>query len=301
MNPKCPLCFKKASLKHIVQSYRYYFCNSCTTLFLNPIPPSKTIHDYYQKDFSYSAGIVNEKLIRTRSQIILNKLMRLNPQGSKLLDIGSGYGFFLDEAQKKGLKITGIEPSKELIKHTVTATPIINDRLPTNKLRNKKFDFITLVHIIEHVKNPKEIIRQALLLLNPQGILYIETPNIDSHLYRYEKENYTFLTPPDHLWIFSQYSLEKIIPKRYQILKISTYSYPEHFMGTLKALVNKNKTNRQIDRLIINKDKLNSKQKVNPIKLFKYIIFDLVLARLCYRILNIHQHGSILELYIKKK
>ena len=40
--------------------------------------------------------------------------MGFNPRGSKLLDIGSGYGYLLSEASKIGLNITGIEPNKSL-------------------------------------------------------------------------------------------------------------------------------------------------------------------------------------------
>ena len=69
-------------------------------MFLDPKPSAKEITDYYKKNFVYSAGEANESQIRTRARKIMHRLSDLNPAGETLLDIGSGYGFFADEAQK---------------------------------------------------------------------------------------------------------------------------------------------------------------------------------------------------------
>jgi len=298
MNIFCPLCKKKANIQHTVLTYNYYLCDYCLTLFVYPTPPLTDQNNYYKKSFNYFAGEANENIIRIRARIIINKLKTLFPKGSRLLDIGAGFGFLLDEAQKAGLNITGIEPSKNLVKKNTNKNHIVCGQFPSSKLKNQKYDFITLVHVIEHVRVPSFVIKHALSLLNPEGILYVETPNLDSHLYRFEKENYTFLTPPDHIWVFSQHSFIKMIPSQYQILEITTYSYSEHFMGILKKLVKKTKNNNVV---IKNGASLKTKKKVNIVKLLKFYFFDLLIARLFYRLLNLHQYGSILELYIKKK
>lgn len=290
-------------------------CHSCLTLFVDPQPSAKTLDAYYQNNFDYSTGKANEKIIRTRAQEILKICnpkvcnpkgsMRLNIGDFKILDIGSGYGFFLDEAKKEGYNVQGIEPNKKL------AHDLINQSIKSiyygtfeefyKKSVNMKFDFITIIHTIEHLRDPKKIIKMACDLLSEDGVLYIETPNLDSHLFYREKQDYTFLTPPDHLWIFSRKSFEYIIPKNYEVFKISSYSYPEHFMGILKSIYRK-KSLEYLSKNISNQGADNDKKKRFTLKQkIQIFLFDRLLARLFYRLLNLKYHGSILELYIRKK
>lgn len=311
----CPICQnKKSVLSHRIDKYFYYSCNKCQTLFLNPQPSQKTIAYYYKTDFEYLAGANNKIKIIKQAKNTLKNLKKMNPNGKTLLDVGCGYGYFLDEAQKSDLQVEGIEPSKKLAVQLFKRLNLkvnnlsFEEYFKKNK-EKKKFDFITIIHVIEHVRNPKNFIKMAASLLNKNGILYIETPNLRSHLYNFEKDNYTFLTPPDHLWIFSQRSFRSIIRKipYLKIEKISTYSYSEHFMGIIKKILNKKsvipaKAEIQINKLNTSpvKSALITKGKNSILKL-KYYLFDCLLAPLFTPLLNIGGYGSILELYIKKK
>jgi len=288
---------KNVKLFHRVDKYSYYKCYHCQTLFLHPQPTKKKLDLFYKKNFNYVAGQVEEKRIRQRARIILKKLQRLNPHGKTLLDIGSGYGFFLDEAKKFGLKTIGIEPSKKLSNVSIYRyidTDIYQGTFEQyiRRLKNTKYDFVTAIHLIEHLPDPFQFIRQTSQLMNKNGILYIETPNLDSHLFRAEKENYTFLTPPEHLWIFSKKSFQTIIKNNTQlkIITTSSYSYPEHFMGIVKK------------KLQITNDKLqiNFKYQNTNKKIVKYILFDRIIASILTPFLNQGIYGSILELYIGK-
>ena len=309
----CALCkSKRIKLFHRISNYSYYECFDCSTLFLHPKPEIKKIENYYQKDFNYSAGLANEKLIRKRSRIILKNLKRLNKTGKSLLDIGSGYGYFVDEAKKLNLKIKAIEPSKNLANRSIYND--INSLYKSTfddyyeKFKENKFDFITLIHTIEHVRDPLKTIKQATELLKPGGILFLETPNLNSHLFNAEKTAYTFLTPPDHIWIFSFRSFKFMLNslRKNKIVKFSTYSQSEHLMGIIKRKLTfiKSGTNFLIKDKKIEKN-LNSEvaKNNNPkfsIRDYKYLVFDKLLASTFTPLLNIGGYGSILELYIRK-
>lgn len=294
----CRLCKKSKNIVYVTtkNNYQYFLCKNCRTLFLYPIPSQKEINNYY-KNFSYVDGMGNEKNIRKRARKILKKLKIMNTKGTTLLDIGSGLGYLIDEANKVNIKSKGIEPSKKLFRYIDISNKIANcdfdEYFKTNK--NDRFDFITLIHVIEHVPKPKEFLDKVATLLNKNGILYIETPNLDSHLFNAEKTNYTFLTPPEHLYIFSKRSFNYV--QKLKSTHISTYSHSEHFMGILKSLIktiNKN-SNPQV----------NSFKKIEntDIRRFniKFFIFDLLLARIFTPVLNLFDKGSILELYYNKK
>jgi len=164
--------------------------------------------------------------------------------------------------------------------------------------KHAKFDIVTCIHVIEHVSNPKEFISLLLQLVKPGGILYIETPNSDSHLLYVEKEQYTFLIPPEHLWLLSRHSIKKILPNNASIEYINTYSNPEHLMGIVKRLI---KGPRKLESEIKSEKKVETNAKVSSVKKrFSFYFFDQVLAPLFTGTLNIYHKGSILELYIRK-
>lgn len=320
---KCTLCNSfKTSFFCKKHNFSYYTCKTCKTLFIRPQPNPHFLNCYYKNHFKYEAGLHNQNRIRKRSRTILNQLKRLNPVGKTILDIGSGFGFFLDEAIKSGFNPVGVEPSKRLLQHTVDqfdasdfsvgafATDVYNMQFEQfyKQNKNRKFDFITIIHLIEHVSNPVELIVRAANLLNKGGVLFIETPNLDSHLFNFEGKNYTFLTPPEHLWIFSKPSFEFILKNisNLELKRTNTYSYPEHFMGILKRCFIFRKT--QIPILsdlgcpdVRRGGPTGAKNAVSSFpKKIKYLIFDKIIANLLYPILNINNKGSFLELYIGK-
>jgi SAM-dependent methyltransferase len=219
--------------------------------------------------------------------------------------VGSGYGFFLDDARKTGYKTYGIEPSQFLCTYTKKKyhIPAFIGELEDYKDKNK-YDIVTCIHVIEHVRNPKKFIFLLLQLVVPGGILYIETPNSDSHLLNVEKEDYTFLIPPDHLWLFSYKSIQYLLPKNTEMIHKDTYSYSEHFMGIVKKVI-KGKMPTYLDEEkrndlstpLVSNGRQNKKIKER----LSYLFFDRTLAPLCTSLLNINHKGSILEVYIKKK
>ena len=303
----CPLCLSKKT-SHFAKkiSYEFYRCSLCKSIFLKNKPSQKELNLYYEKTFSYEDGLKNEIVIRKRSGIILNKIKQLAPQANTICDVGSGYGFFLDEAQKIGYKALGIEPSKQLSEYASKHFKIPTFTGELDKYKGQLFEVVTCIHVVEHVVNPGEFVLDLLKLVKPGGVLYIETPNSDSHLLYAEKEHYTFLIPPDHLWLFSRYSIQCLLPKTSQIVFCNTYSYSEHFMGIIKQLLH---IKKQTLTLSQNSNKIpNTIQKRSPLKrvnnmrkqLF-ILLFDRLLAPLFTGLLNLHHKGSILELYIKKK
>ncbi|PIY69199.1 hypothetical protein COY90_01905 [Candidatus Roizmanbacteria bacterium CG_4_10_14_0_8_um_filter_39_9] len=313
----CPLCRCSSVIANQVDQYKYYRCVPCNLLFLYPQPSKTQIDKYYKSSFDYFAGKTNETPIRARAKKILLNLKSINPSGTSLLDVGSGYGYFANEALDIGLNVSAVEPSGSFynvpIYKSIKKLYKTSFEIYAKSHQNIKYDFITFIHVIEHVSNPKKLMKDACKLLSPDGILYIETPNLDSHLYKAEQNNYTFLTPPDHLWIFSKKTIKTITPPRCQIDKVSTYSYPEHLMGIIKAIFKSGNSHAyrtvvpvqfQPTRLELgHSGRPDEAKKVSysSLRLIKYLLFDRCIAPLFYRLLNLHYHGSILELYIKKK
>ena len=310
----CTICLSKKT-KYFANKigYIFYRCSNCRAVFLPTLPSIDTLKKYYARTFAYSDGQKNEALIRKRSEIILKKLKELSPGSKTVCDVGSGFGFFLDEAKNVGLTPLGIEPSIDLSKYSrrnfkiPTYTGSLQDFIHSS---DTQFDLVSCIHVIEHVQNPKKFIDQLSQLVKGGGYLYIETPNSDSHLLYVERDTYTFLIPPDHLWLFSARSIEQLLPKNMKIVYKKTYSYSEHFMGIVKVLFrnmlrhnsglkNYEKANIQNINTIVKEVKSEKHFEKIRKKIF-YYLFDRTLAPCFTGTLNINHKGSILGLYINK-
>ncbi len=299
--PSCPVCSSINTTFFCKKEQHVYFsCRNCITLFLYPFPSSEDIHSLYEGDYGYRVDEKTEKRLRNNAKRILKTLHYVHPQGKTLLDIGSGFGFFLEEALRAGFQAMGLEPAKNLFAYSQKklASAVVNQTYNKYFAENpqKTFDYISLIHVIEHLPHPLETIRKLSKHLNKNGILYIETPNLDSWLFRAEQKNYTFLTPPDHLFLFSKTAFTNMLAAipSVSVLQISSHSYPEHFMGIAKKMLKK-----QIappSKTIASKSSCPKDQKN-----LKYLFFDALLSPFFTPLLNIGIYGSILELYIKKK
>lgn len=293
--PVCPICKTAKTIFFAnIKGYKYYKCLYCLSLFTNPLPSSEKIKLLYSKDYLYKIDRLTEGRLKKRAKILLRKLRKLNKRGRSLLDIGSGYGFFLDEARKQNLAETGVEPAKNLFDYSIKKfkVNVINTSFENYFKKNKslKFDFISLIHVIEHLTDPFSTLNLISKHLNENGILYIETPNLNSHLFNFEKKEYTFLTPPDHIFIFSPKSFKVITKKTsdLKLIKLTTYSYPEHLLGIIKKIIKRD--------LSVKKEGVF---KERPKKI-KFALIDKLIAPFLTPLLNLGGKGSILELYIRK-
>lgn len=279
----------------------YFRCDSCQLLYLFPVPKVAFLKDYYSDNFHYACGSETKIRLKRRARNVLKNLSHKR-RGSTLLDIGSGHGYLLEAAQNSGLSVLGIEPSKQMFKALKVKYPnkVFHGTFAQfiSKKRRVRFDFITASHVIEHFPDPFLFLAQVVPMLKPNGILFIETPNLNSHLFNYEQDSYTFLTPPEHVYLLSLSAIVKYLSSLPYKLGIdsSTYSYPEHFMSVLKHILYGRKKKAHILH--------NQRSCVPPrsgTESLKDIFFDRKIAPLLTPLLNIGGYGSILEVYIEKK
>lgn len=300
-NHVCNICGSNSlSFKYRISNFSYYLCSYCFTLQLIPLPSTKSIKRYYAEQFNYSAGLATIARIRARANKILKKIHKIRPDAKTLLDVGSGLGILIDEANKYGIKSIGIEPSSHLhFLSTQITQNSMNIDLEEYSHLNKKFDVITSIHVIEHVPDPYTHMQTMCKLLNPKGLIFLETPNLNSHLYHFQKEKYTFLTPPDHLYIFSPKSFAVMLNSNIYKLKYSTYSHSEHLMGIVKSVIkSSNAGSNDASGIIAN---IRNTCVSSKYKRLKYQIIDLGLAKICTPMLNIMNRGSFLEMLVRKQ
>lgn len=117
---------------------------------------------------------------------ILDSIEERKKSGS-LLDVGTGCGFFLATAQKRGWEANGIEPSVQSVE---VAQREYGLDLFKGTLQeydgNVQFDAVTFINVLDHSAEPWEEIERARGLLKPGGLIYLRFPNgfLHTQIYR---------------------------------------------------------------------------------------------------------------------
>lgn len=262
---QCPLC-KSGHFNNFMvvkdhavsqESFSISRCERCDFLFTNPRPDKAHISQYYaSKNYishQNSASNLTNFLYKIVRKITLKqKVAWINEfakNKGRLLDFGCGTGHFLEAAQKDGWTITGFEPNP-------TALSISKNKLPmkvygelSDLETEKKFDAITLFHVLEHVHDLEPTMKLLYEKLKQRGNLYIAVPNFNSYDSILYKENWASLDVPRHLYHFTADTMEQLA-KQYQ-LKIKTIKpmlFDSYYVSILSEgyINNKNKIIRGI-------------------------------------------------------
>lgn len=139
---------------------------------------------------------------------ILKLIQKIKPSG-KLLDIGAGSGIMVESALEMGYEAEGIEPSRWLQKQAVKRSlPIHLGIFPMERL-SKNYDIITLVDVIEHINNPKQLLIDINKHLDENGIFIVITPDVDSLMAKFLKWKWWHFRVA-HIGYFNKKTLARI-------------------------------------------------------------------------------------------
>ena len=99
-----------------------------------------------------------------------------------VLDIGCGEGFFAAELAQTGNRITGVDdrltPANPVFERYFSADLDKGIGAVIGQLDGQRFDRVLLLDVLEHLKSPERILRQAHAVLKREGSLIVSLPNI---------------------------------------------------------------------------------------------------------------------------
>ncbi len=131
-----------------------------------------------------------------------------NCSGGKILDIGCGPGWFLSSLGSEW-DCHGIEVSSFASKIASKSGTIHHGIVETYS--ETGFDVIVMNHVIEHISDPILVLEKIKMMLNPNGIFIIGTPDFDSAAARRYGDNFRLLDDPTHVSLFSQESMYRCL------------------------------------------------------------------------------------------
>lgn len=211
--------------KHLKFPRRIVKCINCGLIFVPPEEYPEELLSNYMKmiDENY---LEEENGRRMTARYVLKELGRLKKYGNRLLDLGCCTGFFLDEARKMGWEVYGVELSEWAAQYARERfyLDIYNTTLKKAEFKDNHFDVIIMQDTIEHLVDPKEILIEIRRILKPKGILYINTPDIESLASLFLKARWWGINQ-FHLYYFSKRTLNKMLKSvGFEAIKWSSYA-----------------------------------------------------------------------------
>jgi SAM-dependent methyltransferase len=109
--------------------------------------------------------------------------LQLHLAEGSMLEVGCGTGEFVRVAEDEGFDAYGIEPSEWAAAQAADLGVRVHRGL-VNEWRAEnsefRFDAVAMWHVLEHVPDPCGFMRDAISLLRPGGLVFIEVPNFES-------------------------------------------------------------------------------------------------------------------------
>lgn len=161
-------------------------CTSCDLIYSNPQPIPFDIQDHYglppEEYWNKEYFVINENYFK--EEIVKLKKLIAFKDGMKSLDIGAGLGKQMIALSNAGFDAYGFEPSKPFFDRALSQMNINPEKLKLGMIEEMDypenyFDFISFGAVLEHLYDPSDSIKKAMLWLKPKGIIHIEIPSSD--------------------------------------------------------------------------------------------------------------------------
>lgn len=227
LHNNCPNCggnislaLKTSDFSISKEYYEIWQCSSCQLKFTQNIPDQENIGPYYKSEdyISHSdnkKGIVNKVYHMVRSYMLGRKerIVREYSANKKVLDYGTGTGYFANELKKNQYKVQAIEIDSDARNYAKSQFGL--DVRPIDYLFSctDTFDAITLWHVFEHIYDLPTYVKHFSRILDKNGHLIIAVPNSDSIDAKTYQSMWAAYDVPRHIWHFTPTTLPKVVEK----------------------------------------------------------------------------------------
>ena len=210
---KCPLCrFSKTELFHSDRKREFFRCNDCGLIFV----PERFHLSEEQEMARYD---LHENTPDNKGYLnFLNRFYKVFDvvitKGSSGLDFGSGpepvlAGLFTEKGYDVSIFDVFYAPDRSVL--------------------NRKYDFVSMVEVMEHLKDPERELKMLWECLKPQGVIGIMTKFIPGNLdefaswgYKNDPTHICFYSESVFKWISNRFNSKLVFPENDIVLMYKT-------------------------------------------------------------------------------
>ncbi|MDF9409146.1 methyltransferase domain-containing protein [Pelotomaculum isophthalicicum JI] len=213
---KCNLC--DADNYEVIwegNGFRKCLCGECGLAYLNPrmtVEKAKSYYGDYIQPFpsGYLTREDNNFIRAARDQYhFIHSALNL-PDTGTILELGSGYGFFLN--MFRGWDVIGVEASSHAADYAINefGLNIQKKTIEEAELPKNYFDVVAIFHVLEHLGNPIQTLSNIYNLLKKDGVLFLEVPNVYNPVFSLTEFIFHVY---QHMYDFSPVTLNSMLSK----------------------------------------------------------------------------------------
>lgn len=196
-------------------------CPACGYVYADMRLTDEELFALYNEQFFNDAEWSNypseEKFIRRNFRLRWNQFKKfLDPARHKsLLEIGSAYGFVLDEVSGEFAHVEGIDLTAAGVQHTREQFKLgaVQADFLAHDYGARRFDVVCLWDTIEHLRAPHSYVEKIASLTERGALLAITTANADSVNARLRGAKWRMIHPPTHLHYFSRSTIARLLER----------------------------------------------------------------------------------------
>lgn len=265
----CPICGNpRRSSIFRKQGFNYHRCLDCSHIYVSPrINPGlqeQIGNDLEEKD------IENDFLeIQRIYAAFMCDFIRSRASGPRVLDIGFGRGYLMQLSKAFGFETYGIDSSPKQVERLKAqfGNRVCRASLGRDKIPWGAFDVIVMSHILEHMSNPSDVLKEISEVMNPGAMLYIVVPDMDSVQFRIFGKNLEFINPLAHFQYFTEKSLTRLLEDNgfCMLEKVKTPLIPEEIAPRWMKLIQNLGGNEsgQLSMIAYSPEKSISRKKID--------------------------------------
>ncbi|MDC1175388.1 class I SAM-dependent methyltransferase [Bacteriovoracaceae bacterium] len=220
MKNKCCICHSSnySSFYRIVEGYKLLKCKQCNLIYLENI--EFNVEDFLdnckqeekaQVEF-WSVPSLYQKYNQVFDHFFKLRINRIKAHQlsiEKVLDIGTGYGFWAKYLLNNGTKyLEGLDIDSNAVKYCLKHYSIDTKHINFESYNtHNKFNAIFMIDVLEHFIEPEQMLVKAGKFLEEDGFIFIQVPNVIGFKVPFNHS----LGLPYHLWQFDIHSLSKVI------------------------------------------------------------------------------------------
>ena len=186
---KCVCCQSNRVGVGPIRLEGYLYCRNCHYFFKlrrNSEESQQQISVHYDTVDPY------ERVAKAKEPFFRFALEILPDPGNRnllLLDVGCGYGYFLEHARRKGWRVKGAEIAEVAVEQSrrkFGKENIIYGSVESANYKNEYFDAVTLWDVLVLTDNPSQVLSECMRILKKGGKIGIRVRNasIQQYLYR---------------------------------------------------------------------------------------------------------------------
>ncbi len=190
----CLLCGAASPHRYFERFDKWHWrCESCEFVWVHDIYPEFVDNgprEVVLEVFLATATPRNERKIWPTAFAQFDRFRK----SGRLLDVGCGPGFFLEEAKRRGWDEHGVETmpvTSEYARETAGLNVHTGD-LTTAAYPDDHFDIVHMNEVIEHVVDPIKLMEEVRRVLRPGGMAYLRTGSVESWSSRFRGRDWAY-------------------------------------------------------------------------------------------------------------